>query len=131
MAIAYNFGVKRSMGQMSDKGAVTRVELCEAVHAALGLPKTECSKLVDTVLGKMCHALSEGEDVKLSGFGTFLLRDKAERTGRNPKNGDAVSIAPRRVMTFRACQTMRGRVTGAASTRTRAERGHEVSGSPA
>ena len=98
------------MGASDGKGAVTRVELCEAVHAALGLSKTECAKLVDTVLHELCHALSQGEDVKLSGFGTFLLRDKRERTGRNPKSGDVVAIAPRRVMTFRASHIMRARV---------------------
>lgn len=98
------------MGAPDGKGAVTRIELCEAVHAALGLSKAECARLVDTVLHKLCHALSQGEDVKLSGFGTFLLRDKRERTGRNPKSGDAVWIASRRVMTFRASHTMRARI---------------------
>ncbi len=95
---------------MAERGGVTRADLCEAVHTQIGLPKTECAKLVDTILAKICHALSDGEDVKLSGFGTFVLRDKRQRTGRNPKSGDAVSIAPRRVMTFRASATMRTRI---------------------
>ncbi len=95
---------------MSNTGAVTRAELCEAVHRAIGLSKSECARLVDSVLGEMCHALSTGEDVKLSGFGTFLLRDKAERAGRNPKSGGVVAIAPRRVMNFRASQSLRAAV---------------------
>jgi len=91
---------------MAEAGTVTRVELCEAVHDAIGLPKAECAKLVDSVLGQICHALAQGDDVKLIGFGTFLLRDKAERLGRNPKSGGTVAIAPRRVMSFRASQAM-------------------------
>ena len=58
----------------------------------------------------MCHALSEGRNVKISGFGSFILRDKGERVGRNPKTGVEVPIAPRRVMTFRASQIMRDRI---------------------
>jgi integration host factor subunit alpha len=58
----------------------------------------------------MCEALSEGENVKISGFGTFLLRDKAERVGRNPKTGIEVPITPRRVMTFRASQMLKDRI---------------------
>ena len=98
---------------MPDAGAVTRTDLCEAVHSAIGLSKAECHRMVDTVLGEMCHALSNGEDVKLAGFGTFILRDKRERTGRNPKSGDVVTIAPRRVMTFRASEAMRARIADA------------------
>src|SRR3712207_9499974 len=58
----------------------------------------------------MCHALSEGQNVKISGFGSFILRDKGERVGRNPKTGVEVPIAPRRVLTFRASQIMRERI---------------------
>jgi len=60
----------------------------------------------------MCEALSRGENVKISGFGTFLLRDKGERVGRNPKTGVEVPITPRRVMTFRASQMLKDRVSG-------------------
>jgi len=62
----------------------------------------------------MSHALGRGENVKISGFGSFLLRDKAERIGRNPKTGIEVPIAPRRVLTFRASQMMRERIAGEA-----------------
>jgi integration host factor subunit alpha len=58
----------------------------------------------------MCHALSEGQNVKISGFGSFILRDKGQRIGRNPKTGVEVPIAPRRVLTFRASQIMRERI---------------------
>jgi integration host factor subunit alpha len=62
------------------------------------------------VLHHMCHSLSDGKNVKISGFGSFILRDKGERVGRNPKTGIEVAIAPRRVMTFRASQIMRDRI---------------------
>ena len=66
--------------------------------------------MVESILGKMCDALAHGENVKISSFGTFVLRDKNERVGRNPKTGIEVPIAPRRVLTFRASQTMRDRI---------------------
>jgi len=91
-------------------GTLTRADLSDSIHRKLGLSKSEAADLVEQILGCMCHALSEGEQVKLSGFGTFLLRDKGERVGRNPKTGDEVPITPRRVMTFRASQVMRERI---------------------
>lgn len=69
--------------------------------------------MVESILDKMCDALAGGENVKISGFGTFLLRDKAERIGRNPKTGIEVPITPRRVLTFRASQMMRERIAKA------------------
>jgi len=66
--------------------------------------------VVERVLHHMCHGLSLGQNVKISGFGTFILRDKGERVGRNPKTGVEVPIAPRRVLTFRASQIMRERI---------------------
>jgi integration host factor alpha subunit len=68
------------------------------------------ASLVERVLHHMCHDLSQGQNVKISGFGTFILRDKGQRVGRNPKTGIEVPIAPRRVMTFRASQIMRDRI---------------------
>ncbi|MDF2639681.1 MAG: integration host factor subunit alpha [Novosphingobium lindaniclasticum] len=67
--------------------------------------------MVETILQHMSDALSQGENVKISGFGTFLLRDKGERIGRNPKTGVEVPITPRRVMTFRASQMLKDRIT--------------------
>lgn len=66
--------------------------------------------MVENILQHMCQALSNGENVKISGFGTFLLRDKGERVGRNPKTGVEVPITPRRVMTFRASQMLKDRI---------------------
>jgi integration host factor subunit alpha len=66
--------------------------------------------MVEDILAHMCESLSHGENVKISGFGTFVLRDKGERVGRNPKTGVEVPIAPRRVLTFRASQMMRDRI---------------------
>ncbi len=66
--------------------------------------------MVESILQHMCTALGDGENVKISGFGTFLLRDKGERIGRNPKTGVEVPITPRRVMTFRASQMLKDRI---------------------
>ena len=67
--------------------------------------------MVEAILQHMVGALTEGENVKISGFGTFLLRDKGERVGRNPKTGVEVPITPRRVMTFRASQMLKDRIS--------------------
>ena len=89
---------------------LTRADLSDIVHNRLGLSRAESAGLVERVLYHMCHSLSVGTNVKISGFGSFILRDKGERIGRNPKTGIEVPIAPRRVMTFRASQIMRDKV---------------------
>ena len=76
------------------------------------MSRADSARLVEQILEKMCTALSNGENVKISGFGTFVLRDKGERIGRNPKTGIEVPIAPRRVLTFRASQMMRDKIIG-------------------
>lgn len=98
---------------MNDAGTLTRADLTEALHREIGLSRADSAKLVEQILEKMCGALSNGENIKISGFGTFVLRDKGERVGRNPKTGVEVPIAPRRVLTFRASQTMRDRIVAA------------------
>jgi len=98
---------------MAPMGTLTRADLAEALHHQVGLSRADSAKLVEQVLGHMCEALSKGENVKISGFGTFVLRDKGERVGRNPKTGIEVPIAPRRVLTFRASQMMRDRIVSA------------------
>ena len=98
---------------MAESGTLTRADLSEIVHQHIGLSRASCSELVERTLAHMCGALSNGENVKISGFGTFVLRDKAERIGRNPKTGVEVPIAPRRVLTFRASQAMRDRIVEA------------------
>src|SRR4028118_1877220 len=91
-------------------GTLTRADLADAVHNEIGLSRSESASVVERILHHMCHSLSEGQNVKISGFGSFILRDKGERVGRNPKTGVEVPIAPRRVLTFRASQIMRERV---------------------
>ena len=91
-------------------GTLTRADLAEAIHHEVGLSRAESAHMVERVLAHMCEALAKGENVKISGFGTFVLRDKGERIGRNPKTGVEVPIAPRRVLTFRASQMMRDRI---------------------
>ena len=94
-------------------GTLTRADLAEMLHRQVGLSRADSGKIVEHILVDMCTALSRGENVKISGFGTFVLRDKGERVGRNPKTGVEVPIAPRRVLTFRASQMMRDRIVGA------------------
>ena len=98
---------------MTTVGTLTRADLSEALHRQVGLSRSDSSRMVEQILGEMCEALSRGENVKISGFGTFVLRDKGERVGRNPKTGVEVPIAPRRVLTFRASQMMRERIVAA------------------
>ena len=89
---------------------LTRMDLTEAVFREVGLSRNEYSALVESVLGHMSDALATGETVKISSFGTFSVRDKAARVGRNPKTGEEVPILPRRVMTFRPSHLMKDRV---------------------
>jgi len=95
---------------MAEAGTLTRADLAEALHREVGLSRADSANLVEQILLHMCEALAKGENVKISGFGSFVLRDKGERIGRNPKTGVEVSIAPRRVLTFRASQMMRDRI---------------------
>ena len=105
-----DLGIAR-LGKDADTNAtLTRADLSDVVHRQLGLSRAESASLVERVLHHMCHAMSLGHNVKVSGFGTFSLRDKGQRIGRNPKTGIEVPIAPRRVMTFRASQIMRDRI---------------------
>ncbi|MCH4893838.1 MULTISPECIES: integration host factor subunit alpha [unclassified Sphingomonas] len=98
---------------MSTVGTLTRADLAESLHRQMGLSRADSARLVEQVLDHMCDALARGENVKISGFGSFILRDKGERIGRNPKTGVEVPIAPRRVLTFRASQMMRDRIVRA------------------
>jgi integration host factor subunit alpha len=105
-----DLGIARVTKEADAANTLTRADLADVVHRRLGLSRAESAGVVERVLHHMCHALSEGKNVKVSGFGTFILRDKGERVGRNPKTGVEVPIAPRRVMTFRASQIMRDRI---------------------
>ena len=105
-----DLGIARLNRDAGVNGTLTRADLADIVHRRLGLSRAESAGLVERVLHHMCHSLSEGQNVKISGFGSFILRDKGQRVGRNPKTGVEVPIAPRRVMTFRASQIMRDKV---------------------
>lgn len=96
---------------MRSVGTLTRADLAESINRKVGLSRVDSLNMVESILRHMCEALAEGENVKISGFGTFLLRDKAERVGRNPKTGVEVPITPRRVMTFRASQMLKERIS--------------------
>jgi len=89
---------------------LTRMDLSEAVFREVGLSRNESAQLVETVLEEMSDALVRGEQVKISSFGTFSIRDKSARIGRNPKTGEEVPINPRRVLTFRPSHLMKDRV---------------------
>lgn len=89
---------------------LTRMDLSEAVFREVGLSRNESAQLVETVLEEMSDALVRGEQVKISSFGTFSVRDKSARVGRNPKTGEEVPINPRRVLTFRPSHLMKDRV---------------------
>ena len=91
---------------------LTRAEIAEAINRRLGLSRSESLAMVESILSLMSDSLAEGENLKISGFGTFLLRDKAQRIGRNPKTGVEVPITPRRVLTFRASQMLKERIAG-------------------
>ena len=93
-----------------DRGTLTRADLSEEVHREIGLSRADAASVVEQLLDHMCGALAKGENVKISGFGSFILREKGERVGRNPKTGIEVPIAPRRVLTFRASQMLRDRI---------------------
>ena len=89
---------------------LTRMDLADAIFEEVGLSRNESSEIVDSILNHVSDALVRGENVKISSFGTFNIRDKNARVGRNPKTGEEVPISPRRVLSFRPSQTMKDRV---------------------
>ena len=96
---------------MSNK-TLTRADLTEAVFEQVGLSRSESASLVESVLGSISDQLVAGDNVKISSFGSFLVRDKNGRIGRNPKTGEEVPIDPRRVLVFRPSQVMKSRING-------------------
>jgi integration host factor subunit alpha len=103
--LARNSG-ETTMGERT----LTRMDLSEAVFREVGLSRNESADLVESVLRHVSDALASGETVKISSFGTFSVRDKGPRVGRNPKTGEEVPIQPRRVLTFRPSHLMKDRV---------------------
>jgi integration host factor subunit alpha len=100
---------------------LTRADLAEAVFQKVGLPRNESAEIVELVLHEIMASLERGKTVKLSSFGSFGIRDKGQRIGRNPKTGQEVPITPRRVLVFRASNIMKQRINEALSRRKAAE----------
>ena len=102
------------MIQSTDKSGstVTRADLSEAVYNSVGLSRTESADLVEMVLSEISDVLANGEMVKLSSFGTFVVRRKSERIGRNPKTGVEVPITPRQVMVFKPSNVLKAKING-------------------
>ena len=94
---------------------VTRADLSEAVYQEVGLSRNESAELVESVLAEIAEALARGEQVKISSFGSFAVRQKGQRIGRNPKTGQEVPILPRRVLVFRPSHVLKNRVNRAAA----------------
>ena len=92
---------------------ITRADLSESVFQEVGLSRNESSDLVEIILSEVVEALARGESVKISSFGSFTVRDKGQRVGRNPKTGQEVPILPRRVLVFRASNVLKSLINGA------------------
>jgi integration host factor subunit alpha len=105
---------------MSGK-TLTRADLAEAVFQKVGLPRNESAEIVELVLREIVASLERGQTGKLSSFGSFGIRDKGQRVGRNPKTGQEVPITPRRVLVFRASNIMKQRINDTLSRRKAAE----------
>ena len=96
---------------------ITRAQLSEAIYQEVGLSRNESADLLEMVLGEITQALLQGETVKISSFGSFSVRQKGQRIGRNPKTGEEVPILPRKVLVFRPSQLLKGRIRGGHSGR--------------
>jgi integration host factor subunit alpha len=89
---------------------ITRAQLSEAVYEEVGLSRNESADLVESVLDEMSNALTEGDSVKISSFGSFTVRQKSQRMGRNPKTGEEIPILPRRVLIFKPSHVLKNRI---------------------
>ena len=89
---------------------ITRAQLSEAVYEEVGLSRNESADLVEAVLEELVNALSDGETVKISSFGSFSIRQKSQRMGRNPKTGEEVPILPRKVIIFKPSHVLKNRI---------------------
>jgi len=105
----------------SEVKTVTRADLAEAVIREVGLPRNESAEMVEKVIQEIATCLERGEQVKISSFGSFSVRQKRERVGRNPKTGETVPIAPRRVIAFRPSNIMNDRINKALGRKHAAE----------
>ena len=93
-------------------GTLTRADIAAKINQQIGLSRNESAAIVESILDHMSDALAGGQNVKISGFGTFVLRDKAQRIGRNPKTGEEVPILPRRVLVFKPSNVLKTEING-------------------
>ncbi|MEY2927597.1 MAG: hypothetical protein RL367_2074 [Pseudomonadota bacterium] len=93
-----------------NSGTLTRADLSEALHNQIGLSRLDCAGLVESILDYMTEGAVQSGSVKISGFGTFMVREKRERAGRNPKTGEPVLISQRKTLSFRASNKLRARL---------------------
>ncbi len=105
------FVQKTGQGGMAGS-TITRAQLSEAVYQEVGLSRNESADLLEAVLRQISDALADGEMVKISSFGSFSIRRKGQRIGRNPKTGEEVPIQPRNVLVFRPSQVLKNRING-------------------
>lgn len=98
---------------------ITRADLCEAIYRKFGLSRAECVRLLELVLKEVTDFVERGETVKLSSFGSFVVRRKGQRMGRNPKTNVPVPISPRRVMVFKPSETLKLRINSSSEWRDR------------
>jgi len=92
--------------------ALTKIQIVESIHNQIGLPKNKSTEIVETLLEIIKSTLGSGEDVLISNFGKFCVKEKAERKGRNPATGDDLMLEPRKVVTFKCSGKLRERVNG-------------------
>ncbi|MEQ1665149.1 MAG: integration host factor subunit alpha [Bdellovibrionales bacterium] len=95
-----------------EKSTITKADIVEKVYQKIGFSKKEASELVEMVFNQLKNTLCDGEKVKISGFGNFVVRQKKERIGRNPQTGDQIKISARRVLTFRPSQVLKAILNG-------------------
>ncbi len=103
---------------MTESRTITRADLAEKIYKRIGLSRNESAALVETVLDEIAGTLIKGDTVKISSFGSFSIRQKGERVGRNPKTGVEVPITPRKVLVFRASHVLKDRMNGITPTTT-------------
>lgn len=99
-------------GQNVGNSTVTKADIVEKVYETIGFSKKEASELVELVFSELKQTLQNGEKVKISGFGNFVVRGKSERIGRNPQTGEQIKISARRVLTFRPSQVLKAMLNG-------------------
>ena len=99
-------------GQNIGKSTMTKADIVEKVYEKIGFSKKEASELVEMVFGTLKDVLHQGDKIKISGFGNFVVREKNERVGRNPQTGEQIKISARRVLTFRPSQVLKAMLNG-------------------